>query len=87
MLKKALAALGWEESEQSGPSVGEAFAKVREANASEEKKEAFLAECTARIKESGDSALALEWLGKLLASDGLDQGEAWHLERMQKMLF
>ena len=57
MLKKALSALGWEESEQSGPSIGEAFARVREANASDEVKETFLVERTARIKEAGDSAL------------------------------
>jgi hypothetical protein len=87
MLKKALSALGWEESEQTGPSVSKAFATVREAKASDETKEAFLVACTSRIKEAGQSALALEWLGKVLASDGLDQGEGWHLERVEKMLF
>lgn len=87
MLEKALKALGWEESEKTGPSVGQAFAAVREANSCEETKELFLAERTARIKEAGDSALALEWLGKVLASDGLDRGEERFLERVQKMLF
>ena len=87
MLEKGLKALGWEESEQSGPSVSKAFATVREARSTEEKKEAFLVECTSRIKEAGQSTLALEWLGKVLASDGLDTGEAFHLERVEKMLF
>ncbi|YCM46872.1 hypothetical protein V2O64_25480 (plasmid) [Verrucomicrobiaceae bacterium 227] len=86
MLQKALIALGWEESEQTGPAVGEAFAVVRKAKASDEAKEAFLVERTSRIKEAGQSALALEWLGRLLASDGLEKSEAWHLERIEKML-
>ncbi|MDB4538103.1 hypothetical protein N9230_05780 [Akkermansiaceae bacterium] len=87
MLQKALVALGWEESEQTGPSVGKAFAVAREANASEEAKEAFVVERTSRIKEAGQSALALEWLGKVLASDGLAQSESFHLQRVEKMLF
>jgi len=87
MLQKALVALGWEESEQTGPSVGKAFAVVREAKASDETKEAFLVERTSRIKEAGQSALALEWLGKVLGSDGIDKSEEWHLERVEKMLF
>lgn len=87
MLQKALIALGWEESEQTGPSVVKAFAAVREARATEEAKEAFLVNLTSRIKEAGQSTLAFEWLGKVLASDGLNQGEAWHFERVEKMLF
>lgn len=87
MLQKALIALGWEDREQTGPSVGKAFAAIREAKASDEAKEAFLVGCTSRIKEAGQSALAFEWLGKVLASDGLDQGEGWHFERVEKMLF
>ena len=46
MLEKALKALGWEESEQTGPSVGKAPAAVREADASDETREAFLMERT-----------------------------------------
>jgi hypothetical protein len=87
MLQKALVALGWDESLQTGPAIGNAFAAVREARASDEAKEAFLVDLTSRIKEAGQSTLAFEWLGKVLASDGLDQGEEWHLERVQKMLF
>ena len=87
MLQKALVALGWDESMKTGPAIGNAFAAVREARASDEAKEAFLVERASRIKGAGQSPLALEWLGKVLASDGLDQGEAWHLERVQKMLF
>jgi hypothetical protein len=55
MLEKALNALGWEESEKSDPSVGKAFASVREANSCGETKEAFLAERTSRIKSAGES--------------------------------
>lgn len=87
MLQKALKALGWVESESTGPSVGKAFAAVREANASDETKELYLKERAARIKEAGDSALALEWLGKVLGSDGLDGREEVFLTRAKAMLF
>lgn len=87
MLQKALAALGWSESETTGPSVGKAFAAVREANSCEETKEKFLVERTRVIKEAGDSAIAFEWLGKVLGSDGLDTHEGHFMERVQKMLF
>ena len=87
MLQKALKALGWTESEQSGPSVAKAFSAVRAANACEETKETFLAERTLKIKEAGESAVAFEWLGKVLASDDLDAAEARFFDRVQKMLF
>lgn len=87
MLQKALKALGWEESELTGPSVGKAFAAVRKANSCEETKETFLAERTAAIKEAGESNVAFEWLGKVLASDNLDTQEAHFMDRVQKMLF
>lgn len=87
MLQKALTALGWEPHEQSGPSVGKAFSAVREAHSSDEKKEAYLVERAARIKEQGHSSIAFEWLGKVLASDGFDGDEAQFLERVRKMLF
>ena len=87
MLQRALKALCWEEKERSGPSVGKAFAAVREANASEAVKETFLKERTARIKEVGEGKIALEWLGKVLASDGLDRDESLFLQRMESLLF
>ena len=87
MLQKALKALGWEESEQSGPSVGKAFAVVREANACEADKEGFLAERALAIKEAGHSLTAFEWLGKVLGSDGLDARESRFLERARQLLF
>jgi hypothetical protein len=70
-----LTRLGWEESEKTGSSAGKAFATVRGAYAREETKEIFLVERAARIKSAGESALALEWLGKVLGSDGLDRCE------------
>lgn len=87
MLQKALVALGWEESEETGPSVKKAFDSYREANSSDEAREAYLTERAARIKAAGNSPLALEWLGKVLASDGLDDNEGWFLKRVEKMLF
>ena len=87
MLQKALNALGWQSHERTGPSVGKAFAAVREANATDEKKELFLAERAASLRAEGHSSLALEWLGKVLASDGLDSREAKFLEQARKLLF
>ena len=87
MLQRALTALGWVEHERTGPSVGVAFSSVREANASEESKELFLIERAGRLKASGHSSVALEWIGKVLASDGLSGSENLFLERTQKLLF
>lgn len=87
MLQKALIALGWKEHEQDGPSVGKAFAAVREANACEADKLAFLEEKARLIKEAGHSSTAFKWLGKVLASDGLDARESRFLEKAQKLLF
>lgn len=87
MLERALTALGWEPHEKTGPSVGRAFSAVRAANSSDAGKELFLTERAARLKAAGHSSLALEWIGKVLASDGLDGGEAQFLERARKLLF
>lgn len=87
MLQRALKFLGWQENEASGPSVGQAYAAVREANSSDAIKETFLRERTSRIKENGHSTLAFEWLGKILASDGLDREEKLFMDRVEKLLF
>ncbi len=87
MLQKALIALGWKEHEESGPSVGKAFAAIREASACEADKENFLLERARAIKEAGHSLTAFEWLGKVLGSDGLDARESRFLERARQHLF
>ena len=87
MLQKALTALGWEPHEKTGPSVGKAFAAVREANSCEATREMYLNERAARLKAACHSSLALEWLGKVLASDGLDGREERFLEKTRKLLF
>jgi hypothetical protein len=86
MLQKALTALGWEEGEERGPSVGGAFAAVREANSSDDTKELFLWERAGRLKAAGHSIVALEWIGKVLASDGLGTEEKQFLDRAEKLL-
>lgn len=86
MLQKALTALGWEPEERTGPSVGKAFSAVRAANGSDELKEMFLWERAKRLKAAGYSIVTLEWLGKVLASDGLDGSEKQFLERAEKLL-
>ena len=87
MLQKALNALGWQLEETTGPSVGQAFAAVREANSSDEKKDLFLRERAASLRAEGHSSMAFEWLGKVLASDGLDRREEHFLEQARKLLF
>ncbi|MEP4078480.1 hypothetical protein [Haloferula sp.] len=87
MLDRALSSLGWEMGERRGPSVGRAFSAVREANSSEEGKELFLVERAGRLKEAGHSAVALEWMGKVLASDGFAGNETKFLEHAERLLF
>jgi hypothetical protein len=87
MLQKALTALGWKEGSDDGPSVSKAFAAVRKANNCEADKATFLAERARLIKEAGDSFTAFEWLGKVLASDGLDSRESRFLEKARELLF
>ena len=87
MLQTALNRLGLKPNEGNGPSLSRGFSAVREANSCEVKKEIFLQTRTARLKEAGHSALALEWLGKVLASDGFDGGELQFFERVRKMLY
>ena len=87
MLQRALIALGWEEHEKTGPSVGKAFSAVRTANASEELRADFLQERAVRLKEQGHASFAFDWLGKVLASDGMDGDETEFLERARGLLF
>lgn len=87
MLQTALNRLGFKLDEEKGPSVSRGFSAVREANSCEATKELFLKTRTDRLKEGGHAALTLEWLGKVLASDGLDGQELRFFERVEKMLF
>jgi hypothetical protein len=87
MLQKALTALGWEPHERTGPSVGKAFASVREAISCEVTKDAYLIERAARLKAAGHSSSALQWIGSVLASDGLHSKEERFLEKARQLLF
>lgn len=87
VLERALRALGWNEQEEAGPSVGAAFAAVREANSSDEKKEAFLQERASLLRGAGQAGVAFEWLGKVLGADGLMAPEERFLTRVQGLLF
>lgn len=86
VLEKALKQLGWEPEERSGPSVGVAFAAVREANSSDEKREAFLVDRATKVKDEGDAPLAMELLGRVLGSDGMTPEEGRFFARIETLL-
>lgn len=86
VLEKALNALGWTEDGDDGISVGTAFSVVREAGSDELKSYEFLKSRTTALREAGHSATALEWVGKVLASDGMSGEENTYFARVEKML-
>lgn len=86
VLEKALNSLGWSKDEEDGISVGNAFAVVREAGSDELKSYEFLKSRTTAIRDAGHSAIALEWVGKVLGSDGMTGEENAYFARVEKML-
>ena len=85
-LEKALASLGWAPGERSELDVGSAFALAREAGSCELKTEEFLQARVKVLKDAGESSTAIEWLGRVLAADGLTGGENRFLERFIRLL-
>lgn len=86
-LESALVSLGWDDGQPKDIFLLNAFARARDASASEEKIHEFIDERVALIQEDGQEATALEWLGKVLAADGLAQSEEQFLHRLHDRLF
>jgi hypothetical protein len=87
VLEQALTRLGWRAGSDSAFDVAAAYRVASEAATCELKTEEFLTQRAALIKAEGHSSLAFEWLGKMLAADGLEEGEKRFLSRLQALLF
>lgn len=86
-LEKALNALGWESPQPKEIFILNAFARAREASSCEEKTNIFLSQRANVIVADEESSAAFDWLGKVLAADGVSMSEARFLEKVQKALF
>ena len=87
VLEKALTAQGWQAGSSAAVDVAAAYRLASEAAASELKADQFLRERTAVLKAAGYSSIAFEWLGRVLAADGLEASEQRFLNRIQGLLF
>lgn len=87
VLEKALTALGWQAGSSAAVDVAAAYRLASEAAACELKADQFLRERTAVLKAAGHSSIAFEWLGRVLAADGLEASEQRFLNRIQGLLF
>jgi len=87
VLEKALTSLGWQPGSNEAVDVAAAYRVASEAAACELRTEDFLRERTALLKAEGHSSIAFEWLGRVLAVDGLEAGEKRFLIRLQGMLY
>lgn len=87
VLEKALESLGWQAGSVAAVDVAAAYRVASAAAACELKTESFLRERAGLLKAAGHSGIAFEWLGRLVAADGMDAGEKRFLLRLQGMLF
>ena len=87
VLENALRAIGLDASRPGGIDLGGAFATVREAAGCELKTDEFMQSRAAVLKAAGESALAFEWLGRILGSDGVTGGENRFFKRARNLLF
>lgn len=86
-LEKALSALGCQVGANGTVDIGAAYRVAHQAAACELRTDDFLRERAAVIKAAGKSGVAFEWLGRLLAVDGLAPSERCFLTRVQGLLF
>lgn len=86
VLERALRAIGWNPSKAGDVCLTTAFSVVREAGSSELKTETFMQERTAVIRSAGEAALAFDWLGRILGSDGMAESENQFLQRAKCLL-
>lgn len=86
-LESALLSLGWDDEQPKDIFLLNAFARARKTSISEEKTHAFVQNRVAVIRADGQESTALEWLGKVLAADGLEQSEERFLHQLHDLLF
>ncbi|MFM7182241.1 MAG: hypothetical protein ACKO2G_12355 [Verrucomicrobiales bacterium] len=86
-IETALLSLGWASEKPKEICILNAFASARNAAASNEATRKFLDERVSVIQNDGQESVALEWLGKVLAADGLTQPEERFLHQLHDRLF
>lgn len=86
-LEQALIAVGWSPAQPDDVCLTSAFAVVREVGSCELKTYEFMRERTAVLRAAGKSALAFEWLGRILGSDGMSESESHFLMQVKSQLF
>lgn len=87
VLEQALTALGWRAGNDATVDVAAAYRVASEAASCELRTDEFLRQRTALLKAEGHSSVAFEWLGRILAADGLEWTEQRFLKRLQALLF
>lgn len=86
-LEDALLSLGWDSEKPKDICILNAFARARRATSSEEATEKYIDDHVALIQQDGQELVALEWLGKVLAADGLTNPEERFLHRLHDRFF
>ena len=86
-LERALTAIGWSPTRPDDVCLTTAFAAVREAGTCELKTYEFMRERAAMLRSAGESALAFEWLGRILGADGMSADESHFLTQAKSLLF
>jgi hypothetical protein len=87
VLENAMVSIGWDPRNPEGLCLTTAFELVKEAGTCELKADEFMRERTTLLKTAGESALAFEWLGRILGSDGMSGDENRFLQRAKSLLF
>ena len=86
-LETALQSLGWESEKPKDIFLLTAFEHARKAICSDEATSAYIDRHVATIRKDGQHSAAFEWLGKVLASDGLAPPEEQFLNLLHYRLF
>jgi hypothetical protein len=87
VLNQALESLGWESPKPRENFIFSAFNTARQAAASGDKTEEFLATRADLIKRAGEEGPALTWLSKVLGADGISPTEKYFLGKLEARLY
>ena len=86
VLEKALVSLGWSHGGSGPVDVTKAYQSVSAVAHCEARTEEFLQIRTKLLKDEGHGIVAYDWIGRILGADGIDAGEKYFLDRLERML-
>ncbi|MBN8456537.1 MAG: hypothetical protein J0M04_01635 [Verrucomicrobia bacterium] len=86
VLEKALVSLGWSHGGSGPVDVTKAYQAVSAVTHCEAKTEEFLQSRAKLLKGAGHGIVAYDWIGRILGADGIDAGERYFLDRLERML-